>query len=190
MILDHIKKKESEVNVIANSQFQIRKEFTENTIPDFRFINQFGEEVTQAEFDGRMYVADFFFTTCPTICPAMAGNKIRIQEAFKNNSEVLILSHSIDPRSDSIPKLKSYGEDVGALKGKWHLVTGVREEIYEIAKEYYVTAQEDELAKGSFIHDGSFILVDGERHIRGIYDGTDLGSTEVLINDIKSLLEK
>ncbi len=183
-------KEEDRANLTSVNTSQIRDDFTENKIPDFQFVNQFGERIGHNDFDGRIYVADFFFTTCPTICPMMAGNKMRIQDVFKGNRDVLLLSHSIDTRSDSVPKLKEYGDNVGAVKGKWHLVTGEREEIYKIAKEYYITAQENDLVDGSFIHDGSFILVDGNRHIRGIYDGTDLASTEVLINDIKRLLQK
>ncbi len=171
-----------------DNQLQVRDEFTENTIPYFEFFNQYGQKISQKDFENRIYIADFFFTSCPTICPAMAGNKAQIQQAFRSDPRVLILSHSIDTDSDSIPRLKEYAEQVGALKNKWHLVTGERNDIYGIARQYYVTAQQSDFDNETYIHDGNFILIDGEKHIRGIYDGTDLASTHILIRDIKGLL--
>ena len=166
---------------------RIRSDFSTEKIPDFVFVNQYGKSITQKTFEDKLYVADFFFTSCPTICPVMAGNKYKIQEAFREQEDVLLLSHSIDPVGDSVPVLKEYAERMGALPGKWHLVTGNRDTIYRIAQEYYVTAREDELDNGSFVHDGSFILVGKDRKIKGIYDGTDVASTQQLISHIKKL---
>ena len=164
--------------------YRIRPDFSTAKIPDFAFVNQYGQSVTQDTFEDKLYVADFFFTSCPTICPVMAGNKYKIQEAFKNREDVLLLSHSIDPAGDSVPVLRAYAERTGARPGKWHLVTGNRDAIYRIAREYYVTAQPDD---DSFVHDGSFILVGKDRKIKGIYDGTDATSTQRLISHIKQL---
>ena len=164
--------------------YRIRSDFSTAEIPDFAFVNQYGKRITQETFEDKLYVADFFFTSCPTICPVMAGNKYKIQEAFREQDDVLLLSHSIDPVGDSVPVLRAYAERAEALPGKWHLVTGNRDAIYRIAREYYVTAQPDD---ESFVHDGSFILIGRDRKIKGIYDGTDTASTEQLINHIKAL---
>ncbi len=176
-------------SIYSESTFNIRTDFSKNQIPEFQFTNQYSEVVTQHTFKDKIYVADFFFTRCPTICPLMSGNKFRIQQAFKNNDDILLLSHSIDVAGDSIPILLEYANRVGAIKDKWHLVTGDYDAIYDIAKEYYVTAQEDDLNDGSFIHDGSFILIGRDRTIKGIYDGTDRVSTTKLIAHIKSILK-
>lgn len=172
----------------SRKSLAIREDFGKNTIPDFTFVNQFGKSITRKTFDNKIYIADFFFTTCPTICPMMTGNKLKVQEAFENNDDVLILSHSIDTQTDSIRTLYEYGKEAGVLEGKWHLVTGEHDAIYDIAKEYYVTAQKNDVKDGSFIHDGSFILIGKDGTIRGIYDGTDYASTQTLINDIHHLL--
>lgn len=161
-----------------------------NRIPGFEFVNQYGEIITQRHFADKIYIADFFFTSCPTICPVMGGNKYRIQQAFKNEPGVLILSHSIDPKHDTVEVLREYAERMGSIRNKWHLVTGAKDHIYALAKEYYVTAAEDDRQAGSFIHDGSFLLIDRNKYIRGIYDGTDTGSTDRLIADVKRLLNE
>ena len=164
--------------------YRIRPDFSPAKIPDFVFVNQYGKRITQDTFEDKIYVADFFFTSCPTICPVMAGNKYTIQEAFEKQDDILLLSHSIDPAGDSVPVLREYAERTGARPGKWHLVTGNRDAIYRIAREYYVTAQLDD---ESFVHDGSFILIGRDRKIKGIYDGTDAASTQQLISHIKQL---
>lgn len=164
-----------------------------HTIGDFAFVNQDSAVVTQEDFKGKVYVADFFFTSCPTICPVMKSQMLRVYEAFRDNDEVLLLSHTIDPEYDTVALLKDYAERLGVMdeKTKWHFVTGEKEDIYEIGQnEYMVTAMEDEDEPGGFLHSGAFILVDKERRVRGIYDGTKEMEVNRLIKDIPLLLEE
>lgn len=164
-----------------------------HTIGDFAFVNQDSVVVTQEDFKGKVYVADFFFTSCPTICPVMKSQMLRVYEAFRDNDEVLLLSHTIDPEYDTVALLKDYAERLGVMdeKTKWHFVTGEKEDIYEIGQnEYMVTAMEDEDEPGGFLHSGAFILVDKERRVRGIYDGTKEMEVNRLIKDIPLLLEE
>lgn len=159
-------------------------------IPSFRFINQEGQVITEKDFAGKVYVADFFFTTCPTICPKMSAEMLKVYEHFQDDDRVLLLSHSIDTKYDSVPVLKAYAEKLGVSAPKWHFVTGKREDIYDIAGYYMVTAGEDPAAPGGYIHSGALILVDGQRHIRGVYNGTDPEDTKKLIEDIEVLLKE
>lgn len=164
-----------------------------HTIGDFAFVNQDSAVVTQEDFKGKVYVADFFFTSCPTICPVMKSQMLRVYEAFRDNDEVLLLSHTIDPEYDTVALLKDYAERLGVVDDntKWHFVTGEKEDIYEIGQnEYMVTAMEDEDEPGGFLHSGAFILVDKERRVRGIYDGTKEMEVNRLIKDIPLLLEE
>lgn len=159
-------------------------------IPPFRFVNQEGQTITDKDFAGKVYVADFFFTTCPTICPKMSAEMLKVYEHFQDDERVLLLSHSIDTKYDSVPVLKAYAEKLGVSAPKWHFVTGKREDIYDIAEYYMVTAGEDPAAPGGYIHSGALILVDGQRHIRGVYNGTDPEDTKKLIEDIELLLKE
>ena len=143
-------------------------------IPAFSFTDQDGKTVTEKTVDGKIYVADFFFTRCGSICPKMTGNMGLLQDKFKNDDEVLFLSHSVTPMMDSVPVLKKYAEDKGVISGKWHLLTGIKDSIYTLAKKqyyagdtvgYYQTGNE-------FLHTENFILVDKHRRIRGVYNGT------------------
>lgn len=158
-------------------------------IPSFKLINQEGQVVTEGTFDNKIYVADFFFTTCPGICPAMTKNMGAVQEAFKEDDEVLILSHSVTPDRDSVPVLQKYAEEHGVIAGKWHLVTGKREEIYDLGRKSYFVEEDLGLQKSSdeFLHTENFILVDKNKHIRGIYNGLNNTSVAQLIADIKTL---
>jgi protein SCO1/2 len=159
-----------------------------HTIADFRFVDQDSNFVTNETFEGKIYVADFFFTTCPTICPIMKTQMLRVYEEFKNDPEVGILSHSIDPEHDTVAVLREFASDLGVTGDKWRFVTGEKENIFEIGqKSYMVTASEDKSEPGGYIHSGAFILVDKERHIRGIYDGTKPDHVDRLIRDIKRL---
>jgi len=160
-------------------------------IPDFSFQNQYGETVTAKDFEGKIYVADFFFTTCPTICPPMKKNLLKLYKTYKDNPEVAILSHTIDPGHDSVEVLKAYAADLGVTGKMWQFVTGDREKIYEIGqKSYLVSAREDSSEAGGYIHSGHFILIDKNKHIRGMYDGTTDAGTKQLLEDIKVLLEE
>ncbi len=163
-----------------------------HTIPDYAFTDQDSAGVTPATFEGKIYVADFFFGTCPTICPVMKRQMIRLYDEFKDNPEFALLSHTIDPAHDTIPYLKEYAANIGVMDNSvWHFVTGDIDEIYDIAETgYYSVAGKDESVAGGFIHSGAFILVDKERRIRGIYDGTKKNEVDILINDIPKLLSE
>ena len=164
-----------------------------HSIPDFEFVNQDGDTLTQDFFKNKIYITDFFFTSCPTICPVMKTQMLRIYEKFKDNPEIGILSHTIDPRHDSVSVLKSYKKRLGIASKQWQFVTGDQEKIFEIAqKSYLVSAMEDKEAvdDGGFLHSGAFVLVDKNRHIRGVYDGTKEKEVNKLIKDIELLLKK
>ena len=170
-----------------------------HTIADFKFTNQNGKTITQEDYKSKIYVADFFFTTCPTICPIMADNMVWLQDKIKNMPDVLILSHSVTPDIDSVPVLKKYALEKGVLDNKWNLVTGNKKDIYYIARKSYLaveTGKPEELY--DMVHTENFVLVDKRGRIRGFYDGTNLdkptedGTKNVtqLLEDIKWLSEK
>jgi protein SCO1/2 len=160
-------------------------------IADFIFTNQYAEKVTQNDYDNCIYVADFFFTTCPTICPVMSKNKEVLQSKIKDYPNVKILSHTVMPEIDSVPILKAYADKHHAIKGKWNLVTGDKKEIYYMARQSYLavkTSSSSELY--DMVHTENFVLVDSQKRVRGFYDGTDLKEIERLFQDIKWLVEK
>jgi protein SCO1/2 len=160
-----------------------------HTIPDFAFVDQYGDTVTAKTMANKIYVADFFFTTCPTICPKMKVQLKRVYEKFKGNPNVMLLSHTIDPEHDSVAVLNKFAQDLGVTGNQWLFVTGDREKIYDIAQgSYMVTAQADPSAPGGSVHSGAFILVDKDRHIRGIYDGTTEAGVDELMKDMNRLL--
>ncbi|RYC70272.1 SCO family protein [Spirosoma sordidisoli] len=159
------------------------------TIPDFAFVSQYGDTVTAKAIANKIYVADFFFTSCPTICPKMKVQLKRVYETFKGNPDVMLLSHTIDPAHDSVAVLREFADNLGVSGRQWLFVTGDRETIYDIGQNsYMVTAQQDSSAPGGVVHSGAFILVDKQRHIRGIYDGTTQEGVDKLMNDINRLL--
>lgn len=167
------------------------KETSYPTIPDFQFMNQDSVQVTEKDFNDKIYVVDFFFVTCPTICPIMKKNMLRVYEAFHESTDVRIISHTIDPNHDTPAVLKQYAKDLGITGNMWQFVTGDREKIYEIGEEHYlVTAGADSTAPGGYIHSGAFVLIDKEKHIRGQYDGTTEEGTNKLIADIKRLRDE
>ena len=160
-------------------------------IPDFEFISQDSVKITQKNFAGKIYVADFFFTTCPTICPKMKTQMLRIFKKFKDNPKVAILSHSIDPRHDTPSVLKEFSTNLGIQNSMWQMVTGDKTKIYEIGqKSYMVSATDDPTQPGGIVHSGAFILVDKNRHIRGIYDGTEPEKVDKLMADMEILLNE
>ena len=163
------------------------KEF--HKIPDFSLTNQLGENITQKTFKNKIYITDFFFTTCPGICPQMTGNMFKIQEEFKNDNEILLLSHSVMPKTDSIPLLKKYAKYNGVIDDKWHLVTGDKNEIYSLGRDHYFVENDlgEEKSIDDFLHTENFLLIDKEKHIRGIYNGLNRASVAQLIVDIKAL---
>lgn len=158
-------------------------------IPDFKLTNQLGETVTQKTFDNKIYITDFFFASCPGICPQMTGNMFKLQEEFIDDDEILFLSHSVTPTQDSIPVLKNYAEKFGVIDHKWHLVTGDKLEIYNLGREQYFV--ENDLGEPKniedFLHTENFLLIDKNKHIRGIYNGLNRASMQQLIIDIKAL---
>lgn len=158
-------------------------------IPTFKLVNQLGDTITEQTFEDRIYVANFFFTSCPGICPKMTSNLYKVQEAFKDDDTVLLLSHSVTPEYDSVPVLKDYGENNGVDDSKWHLVTGLRKEIYDLGRYGYF-AEEDlgkPVGENDFLHTENFVLVDKNKNIRGIYNGLNKTSVNQLISDIEVL---
>lgn len=159
-----------------------------HTIANFELINQNGEKVTAKTFQNKIYVADFFFTRCGTICPIMTSNMEIVQKEFLNDSEIRLLSHSVTPAMDSVPVLKAYAAAKGVLSDKWHLVTGAKKEIYNLArKSYFAVLDEGDGGDQDFIHTEQFVLIDKKKRIRGYYDGTDLEAVQRLISDIRIL---
>ncbi len=151
----------------------------------FALINQEGDSISEADTEGKIYVADFFFTVCPDICKDMAVQKRRLQEVMKDESDFLILSHSVTPEMDSVPVIKAYADLQGAIPGKWHILTGDKPQIYNLARRSYF-AIFDQGGKGDeadFIHTENFILVDKQKRIRGFYDGTSEEDVNRLIAD-------
>lgn len=158
-------------------------------IPPFRFLDQNGHQVDTTTVSGKIYVVDFFFTHCPSICPKMKAELHKVYEKYGDKG-VLILSHSIDPERDTFPALKKYAEKLNIDNNKWLFLTGDHDSIYAMADRYLAFAKEDKDSPGGFVHDGNFILVDKKRHIRGYYDGTTDEGTEKLMNDIELLLHE
>ncbi|MBF6653154.1 SCO family protein [Flavobacterium columnare] len=157
-------------------------------IPSFSFTNQDGKTVTQKDYEGKIYVADFFFTSCQTICPLMTNNMSWLQDKIKNNPKVMLLSHSVTPDIDSVPVLKKYALKKGAISGKWNLVTGNKKDIYYIARKSYLavkTGKPEELY--DMVHTENFVLIDQKKRVRGFYDGTKREEVEKLLIDIEFL---
>lgn len=168
------------VQHIANKHF----------IADFAFTNQNGKTITQNDYKGKVYVADFFFTTCPTICPIMTDNMVWLQEQIKDNTEIMLLSHSVTPDIDSVNVLKAYAVKKGVLDNKWNLVTGNKKDIYYIARKSYLavkTGKPEQMY--DMVHTENFVLVDQNRRVRGFYDGTKREDVEKLLEDILFLCQ-
>ena len=159
-------------------------------IPDFRLMNQDSVMVGSDFFDNSVYVANFFFTSCPSICPTMQRNLLEVYEAYKGDDRVKFLSHTLDFRHDSPAVLKAYATKLGVTNDQWQFVTGSKAEIYGLADNYMVYAKEDQAAPGGYDHAGYFLLVDKDKHIRGAYDGTDKEQLQLLRNDLKTLLKE
>jgi protein SCO1 len=159
-----------------------------HTIADFSLTNQNGEAVSGKTVAGKIYVANFFFATCQSICPEMSGNLVDVQKEFLNDDSLLILSHSVNPLHDTVEVLKNYAGTYGIKSGKWHLLTGDKKMIYDLAKtSYLVNALEDDGTPEGFLHSELLLLIDGKGRIRGMYDGTDKAAVQKLIADIKLL---
>jgi protein SCO1/2 len=159
-----------------------------HTIGDFNFTNQYGEKVSNETVKNKIYVANFFFATCQSICPEMSTNLKDVQKAFAEDDSVLILSHSVNPLHDTVEVLMDYANTYGARKNKWHLLTGNKKNIYDLAKNgYMVNAIENDGSPEGFLHSELFLLIDTKGRLRGMYDGTDKAQIQKLIEDIRLL---
>lgn len=171
---------------LVDSTLHYKKKY--HTIADFSLTNQNGKTITQEDYRDKIYVADFFFTTCPSICPIMTKNMAEIQNVVLDDPEVMLLSHSVTPVIDSVPQLKKYALEKGVVDSKWNLVTGEKKHIYELARKSYLAVKTDgDGGPYDMIHTENFILVDKERRIRGFYDGTNREEINKLLEDLKIL---
>lgn len=158
-------------------------------IADFKLINQNSDTITQKDYQNKIYVADFFFTTCQTICPIMTSNMKTIQQATLLDNDIKLLSHSVTPEIDRPAQLKRYAQEKGVISEKWNLVTGSKKEIYDLARKSYLVAKYDPKPEDLYnmIHTENFVLIDKQRRVRGRYDGTDSKAIEQLLSDIELL---
>lgn len=180
-------KKESPLPIYGERDVQ-NGDTVYHTIQPFQFVNQDSQVVTNETFKGKIYVADFFFTSCRTICPIMKTQMHRVYDSIENDPEVLILSHTIDPEYDTVGLLHDFADRLGVKTSKWHFVTGVKDSIYNVAqKSYFSVALEDKSEPDGFIHSGAFLLVDKQQRIRGKYDGTKEEEVNRLMADILRL---
>jgi protein SCO1/2 len=163
------------------------KEF--HRVLDFELINQHGDTITQDSLAGKIFVVDFFFTTCPGICPRMTKNMALLQEKFEGNPDIALLSHSVTPQRDSVTQLAKYARAKGITWKNWHLLTGDKKQIYNLGRKAYFIEENQGVDKSEedFIHTENFVLIDKNRHIRGIYNGLNKTSIQDLINDIVAL---
>jgi len=171
---------------LVDSTLQRVRKF--HKVSDFKLIDQYGDTITQANFENKIYITDFFFTTCQDICPIMTKHMEIIQEAFKNDNEIKLLSHTVTPQIDDVERMYRYAKEHNAIKGKWHLVTGDKKQIYKLArKSYFTTKSEGDGGPYDMVHTENFVLIDKEKRIRGVYDGTNPDEIEQAIKDIKIL---
>jgi len=174
---------------LVDSTIQYKSKY--HTIADFSFINQNGDTITQKNYEGKIYVADFFFTTCGSICPKMSTNLVDVQKAVLNNPKVMLLSHTVFPEVDSVSVLKAYAIKYGVVDSKWNLVTGDKKEIYKMARKSYLAVKmgrPDQLY--DMVHTENFVLVDQKRRVRGFYDGTNKEDIKRLLEDIEFLSQE
>lgn len=174
---------------LVDSSKQLQK--SNHKIAAFELIDQYGESFSNADVDGKIYVADFFFTTCPSICIDMSAQLERVQDKYKAENRFLILSHTVQPEIDSVAVLKAYADLHQAKKDKWIFLTGSKKEIYDLArKSYFAATTEGDGGPNDFIHTENFVLVDTKKRIRGFYDGTSEEDVNRLIEDIEILIEE
>ena len=177
----------AEVNFkLVDSSLQHIKKF--HKISNFNLVNQNGNNISQEFYHNKIYVADFFFTTCPSICPIMTNNMLKVQEKIKNDPNILIVSFSVDPKTDSVAQLKRYAKEKGVDDLKWNLLTGDKRQIYDLARKSFFVAEIDKDSDSNdIIHTENFVLVDPDKRIRGFYDGTNLDEIKNLISDLSLL---
>jgi len=168
----------------------LRNTESQHTVAAFELVNHNGKTITEKDYENKIYVTDFFFTRCPSICPVMSNNMEKLQSTFLEDKEVMFLSMSVTPIMDSIPILKKYAEKHGVIDSKWNIATGDKKHIYNLArKSYFAVVDQGDGGLQDFIHTPNFILVDKEKRIRGVYDGTKDDEIERIIQDI-ALLQK
>jgi len=184
--------KKDRLPIFGQKEFipSVDKDTVYHTIPFWSFVNQDGDTISKLDYKNQIYVADFFFTHCPTICPVTLKKMKRLQEATKGD-DILLLSHTVDPEYDTVGRLKWYCEVNEIDNSNWNFVTGEKETIYKLGLDGYLTPnQEDALAPGGFLHSDKFILIDKEGRIRGFYSGTEDDEVDLLIEDIKKLKDE
>ena len=181
----------AELPILGERYVDDNQDTVYHSIADFAFVNQVGDTIRKEDMAGKIYVADFFFTTCPTICPIMKKEMLRVYEQFKGVGNFRILSHSIDPTHDTQAVLKDYAEKLGVPDAAtWNFLTGDQEKIFEIGQtSYLTTTMADDMEPGGFLHSGAFLLVDQQGRIRGVYDGTKTEQVDRLLADIPKLLK-
>jgi protein SCO1/2 len=174
---------------LVDSTIQYQKKY--HKIADFSLVNQNGDTITQDTYKDKIYVADFFFTTCQTICPIMTDHMYKIQKEIINDDEVMLLSHSVTPKIDSVAQLKRYAKKKGVIDRKWNLVTGDKKQIYKLARKSYLAVKTDGNGdQYDMVHTENFMLIDKKRQIRGFYDGTNPEDIDRLLEDIATLKEE
>ncbi len=180
----------AELPILGERYVDENQDTVYHSIADFAFVNQVGDTIRKEDMAGKIYVADFFFTSCPTICPVMKKEMLRVYEQFKGEPNFRILSHSIDPTHDTQAVLKDYAEKLGVPDAAtWNFLTGDQEKIFEIGQtSYLTTTMADDMEPGGFLHSGAFLLVDEQGRIRGVYDGTKTEQVDRLLADIPKLL--
>jgi len=179
-----------ELPILGERSFDENGDTIYHKVSDFKFINQDSQRVDNATFSDKVYVTDFFFTSCPTICPKVKQQMLRIYEKFEAEPRLSLLSHSIDVRYDTVPVLYDYAQKIGVKAPRWHFVTGDEFEIFNMAEEYFVTAKKDPNAPGGFDHSGRLILIDTDRHVRAFCDGTDPKDVDRFMGEIQLLLDE
>ena len=181
----------TELPILGERYVDDNQDTVYHSIAEFAFVNQLGDTIRKEDMAGKVYVADFFFTTCPTICPIMKKEMLRVYEQFKGDSNFRILSHTIDPTHDTQAVLQDYADKLGVPDAAtWNFLTGDQEKIFEIGQtSYLTTTMADELEPGGFLHSGAFLLVDQQGRIRGVYDGTKSEQVDRLLSDIPKILK-
>lgn len=174
---------------ILSKQIQIDGKLSYESIPAFHFVDQDSQQINLGTFEDKVYVVDFFFTSCPTICPVLAQQMLKIYQHFEQDDRVLLLSHTIDPKRDNVEKLAHYAKNLGVSSNKWHFVTGDKEAIFDIGDDYFNIILENEDAPMGLDHSGRLVLVDRDKHIRSFCNGTDPKEVDRFIKDIELLLK-
>ncbi len=176
-----------ELPIIGHREI-VNKDTIYHTIPDFIMMNQDSMIVTNSTFENKIYVADFFFTFCTVICPKVKANMLRIYEEFEDDDRLVLISHTVAPKYDTIPALKRYADKINIDSKKWHLVRGEKETTYQLADDYFIVAKEDPTAPGGYDHSGKIMLIDTKRQVRSFAEGTEDKEVDRLIKDIYKLL--